>query len=43
MAGLLAVLEIIGIVVALFLARRSNAGDGWKSALSEVVRGRSIA
>ena len=40
MAGLL---EIIGIVVALFLARGSTEGDGWKSALSEVVRGRSIA
>lgn len=43
MAGLLAVLEVIGIVVALFLARGSTDGEGWKSALSEVVRGRSIA
>jgi hypothetical protein len=43
MAGLLAVLEIIGIVVALFLARKSSDGSGWKSALGEVVRGRSIA
>jgi uncharacterized protein len=43
MAGLLAVLEVIGIVVALFLARGSSDGDGWKSALSEVIRGRSIA
>jgi hypothetical protein len=43
MAGLLAVLEIIGIVVALFLARKSSDGGGWKSALGEVVRGRSIA
>jgi hypothetical protein len=42
-AGLLAVLEIIGIVVALFLARGSSSGDGWRSALGEVVRGRSIA
>ena len=42
-AGLLAVLEIIGIIVALFLARGSSSGDGWKSALGEVVRGRSIA
>ena len=43
MAGLLAVLEIIGIVVALYLARKSGDGGGWKSALGEVVRGRSIA
>lgn len=42
-AGLLAVLEIVGIIVALFLARGSSSGDGWKSALGEVVRGRSIA
>lgn len=42
-AGLLAILEIIGIVVALFLARGSTEGDGWKSALTEVIRGRSIA
>ncbi len=40
--GLLAVLEIVGIVVALFLARGSSGGD-WRSGLSEVVRGRSIA
>lgn len=43
MAGLLAVLEIIGIVVALFLARRSSDGSDWRSALGEVIRGRSIA
>lgn len=42
-AGLLAVLEIVGIIVALFLARGSSSGGGWKSALGEVVRGRSIA
>jgi hypothetical protein len=42
-AGLLAVLEIIGIVVALFLARGEAQEGGWKSALGEVVRGRSIA
>ena len=42
-AGLLAILEIVGIIVALFLARGSTEGHGWKSALSEVVRGRSIA
>jgi len=42
-AGLLAVLEIVGIVVALFLARGASESSGWKSGLSEVVRGRSIA
>jgi len=42
-AGLLAVLEIIGIIVALFLARGESGSSGWKSALTEVVRGRSIA
>jgi hypothetical protein len=43
MAGLLAVLEVIGIVVALFLARSHTGEGGWRSGLSEVVRGRSIA
>ena len=43
MAGLLAVLEIIGIIVALFLARNTAGSHGWRSALGEVVRGRSIA
>lgn len=42
-AGLLAVLEIVGIIVALFLARGASAESGWKDALTEVVRGRSIA
>lgn len=42
-AGLLAVLEIVGIIVALFLARGATTGSSWKEALSEVVRGRSIA
>lgn len=42
-AGLLAVLEIIGIIVALFLARDSSGNSSWKEALTEVVRGRSIA
>jgi len=49
-SGLLAVLEIIGIVVALFLANdATNATastsdqSNWRSALAEVVRGRSIA
>jgi hypothetical protein len=44
--GLLAVLEVIGILVALFLARGAAgaAGDsGWRHGLSEVIRGRSIA
>ena len=43
MAGLLAVLEIIGIVVALFLSRKESNDSSWKDALAEVVRGRSIA
>jgi hypothetical protein len=42
-AGLLAVLEIIGIIVALFLARSASAESSWKEAFTEVVRGRSIA
>lgn len=43
MAGLLAVLEVIGIVVALFLARGAGNESGWRHALGEVLRGRSIA
>ncbi len=46
LAGLLAVLEIIGIVVALAIAQahlsREGDGSGWGEALSEVLRGRSI-
>ena len=42
-SGLLAILEIVGIVVALFLASKFSAGTDWKSGLSEVVRGKSIA
>ena len=42
-SGLLAVLEIVGIVVALFLAHKFSADTDWKSGLSEVVRGKSIA
>jgi hypothetical protein len=42
-AGLLAVLEIIGILVALLLARGSSGGMKWSSVLGEVVRGRSIS
>jgi hypothetical protein len=41
--GLLAVLEIVGIVVALFLVHGSAGGSNWKTTFSEVVRGRSIA
>lgn len=41
--ALLAILEIIGIIVALLLARSSAGSSSWKEALSEVVRGRSIA
>lgn len=42
-SGLLAVLEIVGIIVALFLARSASKDSSWKDALSEVVKGRSIA
>jgi len=42
-AGLLAILEIIGIVVALFVAGRGSPGTNWREGLSEVIRGRSIA
>lgn len=40
-AGLLAILEVVGIVVGLALARRS--GGSLKEVLAEVTRGRSIA
>jgi hypothetical protein len=40
---LLAILEIIGIVVALFIAGRGSPGTNWREGLSEVIRGRSIA
>lgn len=42
-AGLLAILEVIGIVVALFVAGRGSPTATWKSGLTEVIRGRSIA
>jgi len=50
LAGLLGVLEVVGIVVGLALAARGGAGDGGGSggrmpalgALGEIVRGRSI-
>lgn len=40
-AGLLAILEVVGIVVGLALAR--SAGTNMKDVLAEVARGRSIA
>ena len=42
LAGLLGVLEVIGIVVGLALASRGTQGTSWTEALSEIVRGRSI-
>lgn len=49
-AGLLAILEVIGIVVALALARNpestassSGSRGNWSEAIGEVLRGRSIA
>ena len=42
-SGLLAILEIVGIVVALFLAQRFSGGTDWKAGLSEIIRGKSIA
>jgi len=41
-AGLLAILEIVGIIVALFLARNTGQSGTWKAGLSEVIRGKSI-
>ena len=42
LAGLLGVLEIVGIVVGLALASRGTAGTSWTETLGEIVRGRSI-
>ena len=42
-AGLLAVLEVVGIVVGLALASRRSRDGSWSDAVAEVVRGRSIA
>ena len=42
LAGLLGVLEVVGIVVGLALASRSGASASWTTALGEIVRGRSI-
>lgn len=41
--GLLAVLEVVGLLVALFLARGASGDSSWRHGLSEVIRGRSIA
>ena len=43
LAGLLAVLEVIGIVVGLALAGSAGAKVQWSYAIGEIVRGRSIA
>ena len=42
LAGLLGVLEVVGIVVGLALATRATGRTTWTGALSEIVRGRSI-
>ena len=42
LAGLLGVLEIVGIVVGLALVSRGSTGTSWTTALAEIVRGRSI-
>lgn len=41
--AILAILEIVGIIVALLVAQRSKSDANWKAGLLEVVRGRSIA
>jgi Na+-dependent bicarbonate transporter superfamily len=42
LAGLLALLEVIGIIVALAFAQRSTGSGSWNEAVLEVVKGRSI-
>jgi uncharacterized protein len=42
LAGLLALLEVIGIIVALAFAQRSAGSGSWNEAVLEVVKGRSI-
>ena len=42
LAGLLGVLEVVGIVIGLALASRSSGRTSWSAALGEIVRGRSI-
>ena len=43
LAGLLAVLEVVGIVVGLALANSRAQRVSWPSAIGEILRGRSIA
>lgn len=43
LAGLLAILEVVGIVVGLALASGSAQRTSWTAALGEILRGRSIA
>lgn len=42
LAGLVGVLEVVGIVVGIALARRGPTGTSWPGALAEIARGRSI-
>jgi uncharacterized protein len=42
LAGLLALLEVIGIIVALSFAQRSAGSGSWNEAVMEVIKGRSI-
>ena len=42
LAGLLGVLEVVGVVIGLALASRSSGRTSWSAALGEIVRGRSI-
>jgi uncharacterized protein len=43
LAGLLAILEVVGIVAALALAGSREGSPGWTAAIGEILRGRSIA
>lgn len=43
LAGLLAILEVVGIVVALALAGARAGSPRWTGAIGEILRGRSIA
>ena len=43
LAGLLAILEVVGIVVALALAGSRAGSPRWTGAIGEILRGRSIA
>jgi len=42
LAGLLAVLEVVGIIVGLALAGQGGRRTSWSTAIAEIVRGRSI-